>query len=132
MAHSKVSVLVIEDDSHVSRVVCSHLEKAFPGVRVDIAGSAARAKQICEKFSPTYIIWDGAPNERGTQEEYVGCIPDALWNRVIPISVDNAILEIAKGKGAHPPVSKKETAVNTWSEEVVAYLRPLIIKPKKR
>ncbi|MFZ5806771.1 MAG: hypothetical protein ACOY3I_06160 [Verrucomicrobiota bacterium] len=131
MAHSKVSILVIEDDSRVSRVVHSHLEKAFPEARVDIAGSAARAKQVCEKFPPTFIIWDGAPNERGTTEEYIGCIPDALWKRVIPISVDAAILETAKSKGAHPPVSKKENAVNTWSEEVVAYLRPLIPNKKR-
>lgn len=132
MAHSKCSILIVEDDSHISRVIHSHLEKAFPHIRVDIAGSAAKAKQICEKFAPTFVIWDGAPNERGTKEEYSQCIPDALWNRVIPISVDEALQAEAKGRGSHPPIPKKTDAINTWSEAVVEYLRPLVCQNSKK
>ena len=130
---SKVSILIVEDDSHISRVAHAHLEKAFPDARVDTAGSAARARQVCEKFSPTFIVWDGTPNERGTLEDYINSIPDGLWERVIPISVDPGIQETAKSKGAaHPAIPKKEDAVNTWAEEIVAYLRPLMQNKKKR
>jgi chemotaxis response regulator CheB len=132
MPHSKFSILIVEDDSHISRVLNSHLEKAFPNARVDTAGSAARAKQICEKFTPTFIIWDGAPNERGTLEDYLNSIPDHLWERVIPISVDSQIASAARQKGSHSPVPKKEDAVNTWAEEVVETLTPLVSKKKKR
>ena len=128
MSHSKFSILIVEDDSRVSRVIHHHLEKAFPNIRAEIAGSAARAKQICEKFPPTVIIWDGAPDEHGTQEEYIGCIPNDLWKRVIPISFDPAILEIAQQRGAQPPLPKKNGAVNTWSEEIVQRIRSLVSK----
>lgn len=128
MSHSKFSILIVEDDSRVSRVLHNHLEKAFPNVRVEIAGSAARAKQICEKFPPTVVIWDGAPDEHGEQEEYFACIPAELWKRVIPISSDPAILEAAQQRGAQTPLSKKNDAVNTWSEEMVNRLRPLLLK----
>ena len=131
MSHSKYSILIVENDCHVSRVVHSHLEKAFPNVRVEIAGSSGRAKQICEKFPPSFIIWDGAAGANGQKDEYVHCIPDALWSRVIPISNDNSLVEIAKGKGAHAPIPKADQGVNSWSEKVVEYLRPLMPHSKK-
>ncbi|MFH1066970.1 MAG: hypothetical protein V1746_03630 [bacterium] len=128
MPQSKFSILIVEDDSRVSRVLHHHLEKAFPNVRVEIAGSAARAKQICEKFPPTILIWDGAPDEHGKQEEYFACVPNDLWKRVIPISPDPSILETAQQRGAQPPLPKKNGAVNTWSEEIVHRLRPLLLR----
>lgn len=131
MSFSKYSILIVEDDSHVSRVVRNHLEEAFPSVRVTIAGSAAKALEIASKFSPTIIIWDGAPNERGTLEEYVNCIPAELWSRVIPISVDASVSAIATSKNSHPAIPKKMQAVNSWSDELVVYIKKLI-HPKKK
>jgi hypothetical protein len=104
------------------------LEAAFAGARVEIAGSAIKAKQICEKFPPTIIIWDGIPDEHGTREEYVNCIPTNLWNHVLPISNDEESLAFAKSKGSHPPLPKQTKGVNTWSDAVVTYLKSVLKK----
>lgn len=131
MAFSKYSILIIEDDSHVSRVLRHHLEQVFENVRITVAGSAQKAREITEKFPPDVILWDGVPNERGTLEEYLNCIPQELWPRVTPISTDPEILKIAQERGARPPVCKKEDAVNKWSEEMVIYLKKLMPRKKK-
>ena len=122
---SKRSILIIEDDSRISRGLRDHLEKTFPSMRVEIAGSASKAKHICQVFPPSFIIWDGTPNERGTQQEYEECIPDNLWNRVIPISQSEDSLTFAKNKGAHPPVSKQNNAIHAWVEQVTTFLQSL-------
>ncbi|HSI85579.1 MAG TPA: hypothetical protein VK970_17490 [Candidatus Methylacidiphilales bacterium] len=69
------------------------------------------------------IIWDGVPNERGTRDEYIACVPDKLWTRVVPISADDECLTIAKGKGAKEPSPKPPTGHNSWSETLVARLK---------
>jgi hypothetical protein len=129
MPYSKVSILIIEDDSRISRGVRDHLHILFPSARVEIAGSAAKAKTICQKFPPTWIVWDGAPNERGTTAEYIDCVPVNLWKRLIPISVDQSLLDLAKEKGALAPVPKKDEGLHTWIEELGKYFKKLI--PKK-
>jgi CheY-like chemotaxis protein len=129
MPFSKLSILVVEDDSRISRIVRDALEKGFPHARVEIAGSAAKAKTICEKFPPTWIVWDGAPNERGTTAEYAACIPLNQWKNVIPISIDAAILGLAKERGALDPIPKDPTAMHTWAEGLVGRFKKLI--PKK-
>lgn len=131
MSYSKNSILIVEDDSHISRVVRNHLEEAFQNVRVTIAGSPQKAKEVTDRFQPDFIIWDGAPNERGTTEEYINCIPATLWPKVLPISVDTKLLDIAKERGAHAPISKREKAINSWSEEIVAYIKSRLPKKKR-
>ena len=129
MPSSKLSILVIEDDSRISRIVRDALEKSFPHARVEIAGSAAKALTICLKFPPTWIVWDGAPNERGTAAEYAACIPLNQWKNVLPISIDAAILGLAKERGALDPVPKDPNAMHAWADELVARFKKLI--PKK-
>jgi DNA-binding NtrC family response regulator len=123
-------VLVIEDDSHISRLLRNHLEKAFPNIRVEIAGSPSKAKMLCEKFKPQLIIWDGQPNERGTREEYAACIPDDLWKKTVPISVDPDTQSWAQSKGAHPPIAKPNEALNAWAAQLVTFTKPLLIPVK--
>ena len=129
MPSSKLSILVVEDDSRISRIVRDSLEKAFPHARVEIAGSAAKAKTICEKFPPTWIVWDGAANERGTTAEYVACVPLNQWKNVIPISIAPEILAMAKERGALEPVPKDPEAMHAWAEGLVLKMKKLI--PKK-
>lgn len=123
--NAKRSILIIEDDSRISRGLRDHLEKTFQSMRVEIAGSAEKAKHICQVFPPSFIIWDGTPNERGTQQDYEQCIPDNLWNRVIPISQNEASLTFAQNKGAHPPISKQNHAIHAWVEQVTTFLQSL-------
>lgn len=123
---AKKSILIIEDDSRISRSLRDHLEKTLHETRVEIAGSAAKAKHLCQMFPPTFIIWDGAPNERGTQQEYEACIPDNLWSRVIPISQNEESLTFAKDKGAHTPIPKQTNAIHAWIDQVTHYLQPLV------
>jgi hypothetical protein len=92
-------------------------------MRVEIAGSASKARSICEAHPPTLIIWDGVPNERGTREEYIACVPDKLWPRVVPISADDACLAIAKEKGSKEPSPKPASGHNSWSDTLVARLK---------
>ncbi len=129
MPFSKLSILVVEDDSRISRIVRDSLEKGFPHARVEIAGSASKAKMICEKFPPTWIVWDGAPNERGTTAEYAACIPIPQWKNVLPISIDPAILTLARERGALEPIPKDPKAMHTWAEGLVGRFKKLI--PKK-
>jgi hypothetical protein len=129
---SKLSILIVEDDCHISRVVRNHFEETFPEIRVTIAGSAAKAKQLLDKFQQSFIIWDGASNGNGSEKEYMECIPAAQWNRVIPISTDAKHHEFAKSKGAqHPPIPKKHDAINSWSESIVHYVKSQIPSKKK-
>lgn len=79
---------MIEDDSRVARVLRQHSEREFSNLRVEVAGSAQRARSVCEKFPSSLILWGGSPKECGTWEEYAICIPDEQWERVIPISAD--------------------------------------------
>ena len=130
--NAKKSILIIEDDSRISRGLRDHLEKKFNETRVEIAGSATKAKHICQLFPPSFIIWDGAPNERGTQQEYEECIPDKLWPRVIPISQNETSLSFAKNKGAHSPIPKQNQAIHAWIEQVAEYLRPLLNSKNKK
>ena len=129
---ARKSILIIEDDSRISRGLRDHLEKTFIETRVEIAGSAAKAKHLCQMFPPTFIIWDGAPNERGTQQEYEECIPHELWPRVIPISQNETILDFAKNKGSHSPIPKQDHAIHAWIEQVSLYLRPLLNSKNKK
>lgn len=126
LPYSKTLVLVIEDDSHISRLVRNHFEKAFPKVRVEIAGSPAKAQMICEKFKPQVIIWDGEPNERGTREEYSACIPDIFWKRVIPISSEPENQATAQAKGALPPLPKPAESLNAWAAQVTVAAKALL------
>lgn len=129
--YRRCSILVVEDDSRVSRVIRNHLEEKFDGIRVEIAGSASKARQICEKFPPNFIVWDGTPNERGTKEEYIACIPEILWNRVIPISTDADLQAVAAGKGALPALPKIPDHINSWSERLAAFIGEKLGKRKK-
>ena len=131
MPSSKLSILVVEDDSRISRIVRDRLQDTFPEARVEIAGSASKAKTICEKFPPTWIVWDGAANERGTTAEYIACIPANQWKNVLPISIDEGILQQAKEKGAMAPVPKQPEAMHAWADDLSAYLKK-IIPPKKK
>ncbi|GEM_PF-2573675 len=132
MPYSKSSILVIEDDSRVSRVLRDHLEKAFPKIRVEIAGSPAKAKATCTQFPPSLIIWDGAPNERGTTEDYTNAIPASFWSRVVSISIQPELQEIAKDKGAKLAFPKHPEALNSWCDQLAVQIKPLLPKPKKR
>lgn len=123
--------MIVEDDSRISRVVRTHIVEAFPTLRVEICGSAAKAKTICQKFPPSFIIWDGTANVNGTEAEFIACIPEGLWNRVIPISIDEKILATAKERGALPAIPKRLDGINPWSESVVAYLKERLPKVKK-
>ncbi|PTY00727.1 hypothetical protein DB346_14000 [Verrucomicrobia bacterium LW23] len=78
------------------------------------------------------IIWDGVPNERGTREEYIACVPDKLWPRVVPISADEACLAVAKEKGAKPAFPKPETGHNSWSDNLIAKLKAELGPPPKK
>lgn len=129
MRESKLLV-VVEDDSRVSRVVRDELEGAFPGWRVEIAGSAAKAKMFCERFHPALVIWDGLPNERDTLEAYVEAIPDEVWPRTVVISGDGACQEVAKRKGARACLPKEEDALHSWAERLVEYIRSQM-RPRK-
>ena len=129
MPLSKLSILVVEDDSRISRIVRDALEKSFPHVRVEIAGSAAKAQTICQKFPPSWIVWDGAANERGTTAEYAACIPAAQWKNVLPISIDEAILAVARERGAFEPLPKKPEAMHAWADDLVLRLKKIV--PKK-
>lgn len=130
MPYSKTLVLVIEDDSHISRLVRTHFEKAFPSVRVEIAGSPAKAQMICERFKPHVIIWDGEPNERGTREEYAACIPDHFWKRVIPISSVAESQSHAQSKGALPALPKPQESLNAWAAQVTVAAKSILSPPK--
>jgi len=123
--------MIIEDDSHVSRVVRNHLEENFENIRVTIAGSPQKAREVLEKFPPHFIIWDGVTNSQNSSEQYINCIPTALWSRVIPISGKEDLHNIAKERGAHPPIPKKTDGINSWSEEIVNYIKPRLPKKKK-
>jgi len=132
LSSSKRSILIIEDDSRISRLTRDYLHECFPGMRVEIAGSAAKAKAICQQFPPALIIWDGVPNERGTREEYASCIPEVLWRKVIPISVDETILEFAKQRGALEPVPKKVDMAHAWVKELAERVRVALSSKKKK
>ncbi|MEZ5405951.1 MAG: hypothetical protein R3F23_07215 [Verrucomicrobiia bacterium] len=123
---AKKSILIIENDSRLSRGLRDHLEKTFHETRVEIAGSAAKAKHICQMFPPNFILWDGTPNEHGSQEEYEQCIPENLWSRVIPISENETHLTFAKNKGSHAPIPKQNHAIHAWVDQVTHYLNPLV------
>lgn len=132
MPYSKLSILIVEDDSHTSRVVRNHIHEKYPNIRVEIAGSATKARQVCSKFPPTIIIWDGSGNEHGTREEYIEAIPDDQWARVIPISTEQELQEAATKKGSHPPIPKRMDALNHWSEDIASFIKPLLSKKKKK
>lgn len=131
VVYSKFSILIVEGDSHVSRVLRNHLEESFPLVRVEIAGSPKKANQICLKFPPTVIIWDGLEDANGTRQEYIDAIPNDQWSRLIPVSPDADVLAVAKEKGAMEPVPKIADKLNTWSENMAIAIRPLLQKKKK-
>ena len=131
MSYSKVLALVIEDDSRVSRLVRSHFEEAFPGIRVEIAGSAAKAAAICARFRPTLIIWDGTPNERGTRQEYLDCIPEAQWKATICISMTEEDQEEAQTRGARKILPKRPDGLNAWADDVVEYVKAAL-RPRRR
>lgn len=130
MAYSKVLVIVVEDDSRVSRLIRTHFEEAFPEIRVEIAGSAAKARMMCEKFKPTLVIWDGVPNERGTRQEYADCIPDDIWNRTICISADAECQAHARLKNARKIMPKDPEALNSWADDVATYVKSAL-RPRK-
>lgn len=130
LPYSKTLILVIEDDSHISRLLRNHFEKAFPSVRVEIAGSPAKARMICDRFKPHIIVWDGEPNERGTREEYAACIPDIFWKRVVPISTEAENLAHAQTKGALPALSKPKESLNAWAEQVTVMVKSVLAPPK--
>lgn len=130
LPYSKTLVLVIEDDSHISRLLRNHFEKAFPSVRVEIAGSPAKAQMICERFKPNVLVWDGEPNERGTREQYAACIPDHFWKRVIPISTVPESQAYAQSKGALPPLPKPEESLNAWAAQVTVAAKAILAPPK--
>lgn len=131
MPYSKFSLLVIDEDSRVSRLLRDRIESAFPQMRVEIAGSAAKALAICSRFPPSWIVWDGLPREGCPLDEYLNCIPAPLWPKVIPISSSSAALDAAKARGAQPPLSKPSEALNAWAERVVQALKPLLVAKKK-
>ena len=131
MAYSKFSILVVEEDSRVSRVIRDRLEKAFPEIRVEIAGSPAKAKSICTKFPPSWIVWDGACRDGAFLEDYVASVPDGLWTKVIPISCHSAALEAAKSRGALTPLSKQADALHSWSDNLVHHLKKLVPAKKR-
>ncbi len=135
MPYSRYSLLIVEDDSRTSRHLRDHLEASLENVRIEIAGSPARARTVCEKFPPDLILWDGAPNERGTAEEYANCIPEGMWNRVLPISEGDAYLAHAHSRGALAPCPKRHEAVRAWCVDVLhqaqAYLAARHKKKKK-
>lgn len=85
---------------------------------------------ICERFDPQIIIWDGEPNERGTREEYAGCIPEPLWKRVIPISTEVGSHAWAHGKGALPPIPKPKESLKAWAEQLTVKAREVMTPPK--
>ncbi len=132
MAHSKFSLLIVDEDCRVSRLLRDRMESAFPEMRVEIAGSAAKALAICSRFPPSWIVWDGLPREGCPLDEYLNCIPQPLWAKVIPISSDVAALEAAKARGAQEPLSKPAEALNAWSEAVVQRFKPLLAPKKKK
>lgn len=123
--------MIIEDDSRVSRVVRNHLEENFENIRVTIAGSPQKAREMLEKFPPTFIIWDGTSNAQISSEQYINCIPTELWQRVIPISASEDLQKLAQEKGSHPPLPKKTDGINSWSEGIVNYIKPRLPKKKK-
>ncbi len=126
MAHSKYSLLIVDEDCRVSRLLRDRLEKAFPEMRIEIAGSTAKARAICSRFPPTWIVWDGLARKGCPLEEYVACIPDVLWKKVIPISSDPAAREAAQAKGALPAVPKPAEALNGWAETVAGAVKKLL------
>ena len=92
-------------------------------MRIEIAGSAAKAKMICSRFPPSWIIWDGHPRPGCPLQEYLASVPDALWPKVIPTSVDSAALDAAKAKGALEAVSKQTDCLHTWSDRLAEALQ---------
>jgi DNA-binding NtrC family response regulator len=131
MPHSHLSILIIEDDSRVSRLIRDTLETAYPTIRVEIAGSASKAAMICQRFRPTWIIWDGVPNERGTAAEYAQCIPLEQWKKVIPISHEPEHLELAKTRGAQEAHPKQVDHLHAWADGLLARFKKLIPKKKR-
>jgi hypothetical protein len=132
MPYSRFSVLIVEDDSRISRHLRDDLLAAMPSIRAEIAGSPAKAHLVCTKFPPTVIVWDGAPNARGTQEEYANCIPERLWPKVLPISVAEDLQAFAASKGAMPPCPKRQEAIGPWSDEVTKRIMTLLKNGKQR
>ncbi len=132
LPYSKNLILVIEDDSHVSRLVRNYFEQAFPEIRVEIAGSTAKARMICERFNPQVIIWDGEPNERGTREDYAICIPDAFWRRVISISVDTESQDWAKSKGSTLSIPKPKESLKAWAGQLANSAKQLLSPSKSK
>ena len=130
MPPSKFSILIVDEDSRASRIVRDRFGKAFPEIRVEIAGSAAKASAICSRFPPSWIVWDGHPLNGVPLSHYVVCIPDPLWKKVIPVSSDPVALDAAKAKGALPPVPKQPESFHAWTEALVETVRQLI--PAKR
>jgi ActR/RegA family two-component response regulator len=131
MAYSKFSLLIVDEDCRVSRLLRDRMESAFPQMRVEIAGSAAKALAICARFPPSWIVWDGLAREGCSLDEYLNCIPQRLWPKVIPISSDAAALEAAQARGAQQPLSKPTESLNAWAEAVVQKFKPLLGAKRK-
>lgn len=132
MPYSKALVLIVEDDSRVSRQIRHELEKAFANIRVEIAGSPPKAHTICERFKPDLIFWEGIPHQHGTRQEFLDCIPADQWKNVVPISADQECLREAKERGALSPHAKQEGHIHHWCEELVRVVKKTFPPPKKK